>query len=145
MTLKVSMTNKFIGDTTKIWKEWRKSIFVFVLIIILALILRFLKIYVGQQPIFGDEAIYIRWAQVMKAEPTLRFLPMSDGKQPLYMWVLMFLLKPTIDPLLLGRSLSMISGLFILIGIFVLTNILFKSKSSDVLLEKLSGTRKKRA
>jgi len=73
MTLKVSMTNRFIGDTTKIWKEWRKSIFVFVLIIILALILRFLKIYVGQQPIFGDEAIYIRWAQVMKAEPTLRF------------------------------------------------------------------------
>ncbi|KKQ37265.1 MAG: hypothetical protein US53_C0023G0020, partial [Candidatus Woesebacteria bacterium GW2011_GWA1_37_7] len=68
MTLKVSMTNKFIGDTTKTWKEWRKSIFVFVLIITLALILRFLKIYVGQQPIFGDEAIYIRWAQVMKAE-----------------------------------------------------------------------------
>ena len=133
MTLKVSMTNKFIGDTTKTWKEWRKSIFVFVLIIILALILRFLKIYVGQQPIFGDEAIYIRWAQVMKAEPTLRFLPMSDGKQPLYMWVLMFLLKPTIDPLLLGRSLSMISGLFTLIGIFVLTNILFKSKKISLL------------
>jgi len=31
------------------------------------------------QPIFADEAIYIRWAQVMRAESTLRFLPLSDG------------------------------------------------------------------
>ena len=37
-------------------------------------------------PVFADEAIYIRWAQVMKAESTLRFLPLSDGKQPLFMW-----------------------------------------------------------
>ena len=31
-------------------------------------------------PIFADEAIYVRWAQVMRAETTLRFLPLSDGK-----------------------------------------------------------------
>jgi predicted membrane-bound mannosyltransferase len=44
-------------------------------------------------PVFADEAIYIRWAQVMKSEPTLRFLPISDGKTPLFMWIMMPLFK----------------------------------------------------
>lgn len=72
------------------------------------------------QPIFADEAIYIRWAQVMRAEPTLRFLPLSDGKTPLFMWALMPLFKIFEDPLYAGRFLSVLSGFGTLVGIFAL-------------------------
>lgn len=69
------------------------------------------------QPIFADEAIYIRWAQVMKAEPTLRFLPLSDGKTPLFMWAMMPLFKVFEDPLFAGRILSVFSGFGSLLGL----------------------------
>lgn len=72
------------------------------------------------QPIFADEAIYIRWAQVMKAEPTLRFLPVSDGKTPLWMWILMPVLKFIEDPLLAGRLLSVLCGSLTLLGVLFL-------------------------
>src|SRR5574343_1375587 len=62
-------------------------------------------------PVFADEAIYIRWAQVMKAEETLRFLPLSDGKQPLFMWVIIPFLKLISDPLIAGRIVSVLCGL----------------------------------
>ncbi|MBN1169248.1 hypothetical protein JXA63_05150, partial [Candidatus Woesebacteria bacterium] len=52
--------------------------------IFILLLAIFLRIYnLNELPIFGDEAIYIRWAQIMRNEPTLRFIPLSDGKQPL--------------------------------------------------------------
>jgi hypothetical protein len=109
------------------WKWW-KTIIILVFILFLALILRLAKIFIGEQPIFADEAIYVRWAQVMKAEPTLRFLPLSDGKQPFYMWILMFLLKPGFDPLIVGRLLSAVFGIFTEIGVFVFSYIIFRSK-----------------
>lgn len=80
------------------------------------------------QPIFVDEAIYIRWAQVMKAEPTLRFLPLSDGKTPLFMWVMMPLFKIFEDPLYAGRILSVISGFGTLIGSFILGLLFFNKR-----------------
>ena len=69
------------------------------------------------QPIFADEAIYIRWAQIMKSEPTLRFLPLSDGKTPLFMWAMIPFFKIFEDPLFAGRFLSVLSGFFTLLGI----------------------------
>lgn len=68
------------------------------------------------QPIFADEAIYIRWAQIMKAEPTLRFISLSDGKTPLYMWLMTPFFKVFDDPLFAGRFLSIISGFATLLG-----------------------------
>lgn len=68
------------------------------------------------QPIFADEAIYIRWAQIMKAEPTLRFLPLSDGKTPLFMWILMGVFKVFDDPLFAGRMLSIFAGFATFLG-----------------------------
>lgn len=73
------------------------------------------------QPIFADEAIYIRWAQVMRAEPTLRFLPLSDGKTPLFMWMMIPFLKVFSDPLFAGRFLSVLSGFATLLGVFLLS------------------------
>lgn len=112
----------------KIFLEWKGTLFLLTLVLFCGFLIRFVRVAVGQQPIFGDEAIYIRWAQVMKAEPTLRFLPLSDGKQPLFMWVLMFLLREGFDPLVLGRLLSSVFGFFSDIGVFILSFILFKDK-----------------
>jgi 4-amino-4-deoxy-L-arabinose transferase-like glycosyltransferase len=81
-------------------------------------------------PVFADEAIYVRWAQIMKAEETLRFLPMSDGKQPFYMWVTIAFLKFINDPLLAGRIVSVLSGLGTLAGVSFLSFLLFKSKKA---------------
>src|SRR3989338_8951619 len=80
------------------------------------------------QPIFADEAIYIRWAQVMRAEPTLRFLPLTDGKTPLFMWATMPFLKIFPDPLFAGRFLSVMTGFFTLVGVFLLARKIFGIK-----------------
>lgn len=87
----------------------------------------FLRIYnLTILPVFNDEAIYIRWAQVMRNEPTLRFLPLSDGKQPLFMWSIIPLFKIFDDPLIAGRMVSVFTGFGTMVGIFLLTLHLFK-------------------
>jgi len=78
-------------------------------------------------PVFVDEAIYIRWAQVMRAEPTLRFLPLSDGKQPLFMWATIPMFKIFNDPVIAGRVLSILSGFGSLLGLITFSFLLFSS------------------
>lgn len=110
-------------------KKFFKENWIYILIGLGILILYLVRFYnLTLLPIFADEAIYIRWSQVMSAEPTLRFLPLSDGKQPLYMWILMFYVKRMSDPLFAGRILSVISGLGTIIGIFSVSYLLFKNK-----------------
>ena len=106
--------------------EWKWVILGGTLLLFVALFLRLYKLTLI--PVFADEAIYIRWSQVMGAEPTLRFLPLSDGKQPLFMWILMFYVRRLSDPLFAGRILSVLSGLGTTIGIFAVSYILFKNK-----------------
>lgn len=110
------------------WRKWRATLLILLLVLTGGIFLRTSRVLVGQQPVFADEAIYVRWAQVMKSVPTLRFLPLSDGKQPFYMWVLMFLLKPSFDPLIAGRMLSVFFGFLTNVGVFVLAYLLFKRK-----------------
>jgi len=112
----------------KLWKEWGNTVVAFFLITAAAFALRFINLV--DQPIFADEAIYIRWAQVMRVEPTLRFLPLLDGKQPLFMWSIVPFLKFFNDPLFAGRFVSVLTGLGSLLGIFVATYLLFKSKKA---------------
>ena len=119
-----------LGD---FYNKWSKTIYILFFVLFVSLTLRLLKVYIGQQPVFADEAIYVRWAQVMKAEPTLRFLPLSDGKQPFYMWILMFILCPSWDPLITGRMLSVVFGLMTNVGVFVLALILFKRKKAALI------------
>ncbi len=95
-------------------------------ILILAFLIRIYNLTL--LPVFVDEAIYVRWSQVMAAVPLLRFLPLSDGKQPLYMWVLMFLVNRFSDPLFIGRFISVVCGLFTTVGVFALSRELFKSR-----------------
>lgn len=101
----------------------RKEILIVFGLIILYFIFRLPNLTL--QPIFADEAIYIRWAQVMRAEPTLRFLPLTDGKTPLFMWAMMPMFKVFSDPLFAGRFLSVLSGVFTLLGIYFLSKRVF--------------------
>ncbi|MCL5785029.1 MAG: glycosyltransferase family 39 protein [Patescibacteria group bacterium] len=102
----------------KFLKLYRMEILVFVLIAVGYFILRIPNLTL--QPIFADEAIYIRWAQLMKAEPTLRFISLTDGKTPLFMWLMTPLFKVFSDPLLAGRFLSVLSGFVTLSGVLFL-------------------------
>lgn len=62
-------------------------------------------------PVFSDEAIYIRWAQIAWHEPAkYLFLPMLDGKTPLHIWLIMPFLKMIHDPLIAGRVVSVLIG-----------------------------------
>ncbi len=88
-------------------------------------------------PVFVDEAIYIRWAQVMRAEPTLRFLPLSDGKQPLFMWLVIPSFKLFADPLFAGRFISILAGFGTLVGVFLLTWYLTKNRFTSLLASLL--------
>jgi len=106
----------------------KNDFFYGVLIIILFLIFRLINLTV--LPVFCDEAIYIRWSQIMKSEPTLRFLPLSDGKQPLFMWLTIPFLKLFSDPLFAGRFVSVLAGFGSLLGIFFLSWSLFKSRKT---------------
>jgi len=95
-------------------------------VLLVFFLIRFINLTI--LPVFADEAIYIRWSQVMRAEPTLRFLPLSDGKQPLFMWLTIPFLKIFTDPLLAGRFLSVLAGLGSLVGITLIAWLLFKEK-----------------
>ena len=119
----------------KIIREWKYTIIFGLLIFVLGLVLRLY--HLNLLPIFADEAIYIRWAQVMRAESTLRFLPLSDGKQPLFMWMVIPFLKIISDPLVAGRAVSVTCGLASLVGIFLLINLLFKSQKAALLASLL--------
>jgi 4-amino-4-deoxy-L-arabinose transferase-like glycosyltransferase len=81
-------------------------------------------------PIFADEAIYIRWAQLLAYDWRHLFVPLTDGKTPLFMWLLAPLLRLGFDPLLTGRVLSAVSGLLGVIGVYKLSQKLFEVKTA---------------
>lgn len=79
-------------------------------------------------PIFTDEAIYLRWAQIAKNDASWRFISLTDGKQPLFIWLVMVVMKFITDPLLAGRLVSVMAGLASMVGIYFLGTEVFKDK-----------------
>lgn len=79
-------------------------------------------------PIFTDEAIYVRWSQIARYDASWRFISLTDGKQPSFVWVTMNIMRVVSDPLLSGRLTSVIAGFVGLIGMYVLTVEVFRSK-----------------
>lgn len=112
----------------KIFEEWGRVIVLGIVILVVAILLRLYNL--NALPIFVDEAIYVRWSQIMRAESTLRFLPLSDGKQPLFMWLTIPFLKVINDPLIAGRVTSVLAGMGTMVGIFLVTHLLFRSKKA---------------
>lgn len=100
-------------------------------IVVLYFVTRFYNIL--GLPIFTDEAIYVRWAQIASNDASWRFISLTDGKQPMFVWIAMLLMKVIEDPLLAGRTVSVLSGIGSLVGIFFVTNELFKNKKIALL------------
>lgn len=67
-------------------------------------------------PIFVDESLYLRWAQIAWHDASWRFISLTDGKQPLYVWFVIPFLKFISDPLAAGRAASVAVGLFTVLG-----------------------------
>ncbi len=78
-------------------------------------------------PIFTDEAIYIRWSQIGLRDAAWRFIPLTDGKPPLYHWIMMLSLKLISDPLIAGRLVSVAAGFANLLLTLTLAHLLFKN------------------
>ncbi|MEK7065656.1 MAG: glycosyltransferase family 39 protein, partial [Patescibacteria group bacterium] len=87
-----------------------------------------------QIPVFTDEAIYIRWSQIGAQDANWRFISLVDGKQPLFTWVVMVLLRLVPgDPLFVGRLASVLAGAASMVGIWFLAFEFFKSKKAAFL------------
>lgn len=63
-------------------------------------------------PVFADESIYIRWAQLILDDAQRYWLfAMNDGKTPLFVWLMVPFLKLFENQLLAGRFASVFIGL----------------------------------
>ncbi len=72
-------------------------------------------------PIFCDESVYLRYAQLIARAPVSRaFLSVVDPKPPLHYWLLALILRTTSDPLLAARVLSVIAGAVSVLVLFPL-------------------------
>ena len=83
-------------------------------------------------PIFTDEAIYIRWAQIGLADPAHRFISLTDGKQPLFTWLMYPMLMVFSDPLIAGRFVSVLSAVGTSIGLYFLGRKLFSQRAGII-------------
>lgn len=116
-------------------KKYRLEILASLVIALLYFSLRL--IYLTRLPIFTDEAIYLRWAQIALHDSAWRFISLTDGKQPLFVWAAMIFMKFITDPLLAGRLVSVLSGFFTMAGIWFLTSELFKNRKTAFLTTTL--------
>lgn len=78
-------------------------------------------------PIFTDEAIYVRWSQIAEQDAAWRFISLTDGKQPSFVWIAMIIMKFVADSLLSGRLVSVLAGFLTTVGIFFLGREVFKN------------------
>lgn len=79
-------------------------------------------------PLFTDEAIYTRWSQIARFDASWRFISLTDGKQPMFVWWDMIFMRFTQDPLLAGRLVSAVCGLLTIVGLYFLGREVFKNK-----------------
>jgi 4-amino-4-deoxy-L-arabinose transferase-like glycosyltransferase len=69
-------------------------------------------------PIFADESIYIRWAQLIIDDwQRYLFFAMNDGKSPLYIWLLTPFQFLPFDQLYSARVVSVLIGLIQVFGV----------------------------
>jgi len=112
-----------------------KKILSFILCVGILVFFFFTRFYhILTLPIFTDEAIYVRWSQIASNDAAWRFISLTDGKQPMFVWIAMILMKIIADPLFAGRLVSVIAGFFSMVGLFFLTNEVFKNKKIGFLV-----------
>lgn len=115
----------------KLLSKFRNEIIISLFLIASYFFLRL--IFLDKLPMFTDEAIYTRWAQIALNDSNWRFISLTDGKQPMFVWVAIVIMKFIEDPLIATRLVSVVSGFFTMIGLWFLTYELFKSKKAAFL------------
>src|SRR3989344_3437326 len=121
------MYNSFMG----IILRNRKLILISGLLFILYFATRLYNILDLQM--FTDEAIYTRWSQIARFDANWRFISLTDGKQPSFVWLNMTIMRVVSDPLLSGRLVSVASGFFAIIGIYLLAQEIFKNHRAGLI------------
>lgn len=124
----LKQTKEFLAANTM-------TIVVMAALLVIYLVLRLVTL--TDLPIFTDEAIYLRWSQIAKDDSSWRFISLTDGKQPSFVWLTMILMRFFSDPLVAGRLVSVIAGFFTVIGLFFVTHELFKNKKTALLASGL--------
>lgn len=108
-----------------IFKDLKKiEIFAVFLILVAYFFSRFLSL--NNFPIFTDEAIYLRWAQIAKNDANWRFISLTDGKQPLFVWLTMIAMRIISDPVTAGRIISVLVGAGSILGLIFGGKLLFQ-------------------
>lgn len=88
-------------------------------------------------PLFTDESIYVRWSQIALNDASWRYISLTDGKQPLFVWIAMTVMRFVHDPILAGRLSSVGAGFLSALGLFFLTKEVFKKNSIAVIASLL--------
>ena len=77
--------------------------------------------FLTRYPIFNDESTYLRYGQVMTNVPMQQWYSLAHtGKQPLLYWLYGLMMKVIGDPLLAGRSVTIILGVFTVLALYQL-------------------------
>lgn len=90
-------------------------------------------------PLFTDEAIYVRWAQIARFDAAWRFISLTDGKQPSFIWMAMNSMRIFDDPLFASRIVSFFTGFVALVGVMVTTWEIFKRRMGGGILHQVFG------
>ena len=85
-------------------------------------------------PIFCDEAIYIRWSQIAQSDALMRFISLTDGKQPFQTWITIPLLKQFSDPLVAGRAQAVLAGILLPLILGAFSLIFYSQKKQTLVL-----------
>lgn len=90
-------------------------------------------------PVFADEAIYIRWTQLIIDDwQRYLFFPMNDGKTPLQMWLMLPLQFVFHDQLFAGRFLSVIIGTANILLIGLIAKLMTRNEKNQKLSQYLA-------
>ncbi len=81
-----------------------------------------------QFPVVSDEAMYINLGQIVSEDFSDMALFRKEGKHPLFMWLTAVSLQAIADPLLAGRTVSILSGLASLYAIFLIGRMLYSKR-----------------
>lgn len=85
-------------------------------------------------PVFADESIYIRWAQLLLDDPKqYLFFALNDGKTPLFIWMLAAAQSWSSDQLVAGRLISVLGGFVQLFAVFLILRQFTARKSTQLL------------
>src|SRR3990167_258047 len=117
-----------------LWNMVKKYRLELAILVLLTLAYFFLRLYqIMSLPIFTDEAIYVRWSQIARQDASWRFISLTDGKQPMFVWIALNLMRFVKDPLLASRLVSVFAGFATMIGLFFLGREIFKNRWIGIL------------